>query len=247
MLDHWKHIISRMRALGLNQEQIRLIGQVDLPHSFQQEYRIRSLLKENSQKRRIDLQNSLLASDFIVLDTETTGFFPEKGDQVISLAAVKISHGKILPSVFFTYIKPSDEITIPQPVIELTKIDETVLYDAPSLEEVIKDFLDFVGHSLIVGFHISHDLLFLNHFLQEQYQMKMEQSGFELQKVLQAIVPENPFKDLDQALEYYAIPIYRRHHALDDSLMTAKLWIKILQECKKNGIVTLFDLYSKIT
>jgi len=246
MLDHWKHIISRMRAMGLDQEQIRSIGQADLPHSFQQEYRIRSLLKENSQRRRVYLQNSLIDSEYIVLDTETTGFNPEKGDQVISLAALKVSRGRILPTVFFTYIKPRNTIKIPQSVTELTKIDESVLFDAPPLEEVIKDFLDFIGHSLIVGFHISHDLLFLNYFLQKEYHTKMEQSGFEIQKVLKTLLPENSLKSLDQALEYYDIPIYRRHHALDDSIMTAKLWIKILQECKRNNIVTLFDLYSKI-
>ncbi|TCS83705.1 exonuclease domain-containing protein [Tepidibacillus fermentans] len=244
MEPNWKHFISRMLSLGLNREQIQIIGQTDLPFSLQQEHIIRSLLKEIRQKNEDSLRRDLSSIDYVVIDSETTGFFPDKGDEIISLSAVKITNGKISPTVFFTYLSPTHPI--PTKIRELTGIDEKVIAHAPKIEEVIQEFLTFIGQSWIVGFHINHDLTFLNDFLLKNYQSKIDRSVFEIQQVLQVVIPNHMLKSLDEALDYYSIPIYQRHHALDDSIMIANLWLKILEECKKKGIITLFDLYSRI-
>ncbi|MFV9511048.1 exonuclease domain-containing protein [Tepidibacillus sp. LV47] len=244
MESNWKHFISRMLSLGFNHEQIQMIGQTD-PSSLRQEHVIRSLLKEIPKKNEVILRRHLSSIDYVVIDSETTGFFPDKGDEIISLSAVKITKGKISPTVFFTYLSPTQPI--PKKIIELTGIDEKVIAHAPKIEDVIQEFLTFIGQSWIVGFHISHDLTFLNDFLQKNYQRTMDRSVFEIQKVLQVVIPGHLLKTLDDALDYYSIPIYQRHHALDDSIMTANLWLKILQDCEEQGIVTLFDLYSRIS
>ena len=47
---------------------------------------------------------------FIVLDTETTGFSPEKGDKVIEIGCVEIIDRKITNNSYHVYINPNREV-----------------------------------------------------------------------------------------------------------------------------------------
>ncbi|MGO4275200.1 3'-5' exonuclease, partial [Paenibacillus sp. TAF58] len=38
-----------------------------------------------------------------------------------------------------------------------------------------------------------------------------------------------------------------RHHALDDSLMTAQLWSRFMEEIKSRNVDTLGDLYALLS
>ncbi|MNN58926.1 hypothetical protein D3C81_1740030 [compost metagenome] len=65
--------------------------------------------------------------------------------------------------------------------------------------------------------------------------------------IARKLEPERNISSLDEWLEVYDIPRLRRHHALEDSKMTAGLWTAIITHLKEQGVITLGDLYSYLS
>ncbi|MNF11281.1 hypothetical protein D3C80_2124660 [compost metagenome] len=52
---------------------------------------------------------------------------------------------------------------------------------------------------------------------------------------------------LDELLQGCGIPITQRHHALQDSMMTARLWLNYMNRIIGRNITTLGDLYAYLS
>ena len=81
-----------------------------------------------------------MIQDYVCLDLETTGLDP-KTDKIIEIGAVKVRNGEIVDS-FQSFVNPGR--MLPAKIIELTGIHDEDLKDAPSIEEVLPLFLEFV-------------------------------------------------------------------------------------------------------
>ena len=95
-------------------------------------------------------------SDYTVVDIETTGIYGEC--EIIEVSALKY-RGEVLHDGFSTLIKPTQPIT---PFItNLTGITNEMVEDAPDIEDVMKDFYEFVGKDIIIGHNVHFDVNFL--------------------------------------------------------------------------------------
>ena len=65
--------------------------------------------------------------------------------------------------------------------------------------------------------------------------------------IAKCLMPKRQNYSLDSLLDEYEIEIDGRHHALQDSLMTAKLWSRFMEEIKSREIDTLGDLYALLS
>jgi DNA polymerase III subunit epsilon len=239
-LRFWQRAL-RMLSLGLPREHLSSIVE-DEQHFFQQEVWIRSLLKD-IQKKQIDINTRLENVIFIVVDTETTGFSPQHGDEIFAIAAAKTRNGRLKDS-YFSLIRPDKEI--PEHVSELTGIKTEDVQSAPRLKEEMNNFLTFIKDGIVIGYHIRHDLSFINHFLWTHYRRKWTARFLELQQILEMIHRNSMFPTLDEALNYYHIPCEKRHTADGDVQAMVQLWKMMLEELKNRGIETLFDLYETL-
>ena len=105
--------------------------------------------------------------NYIVLDTETTGFDPSK-NELIEIAAIKYeNYNKI--DEFQTLIKPNEPIS--SYIQHLTGITNEMVENAPNIEEVLPKFLDFVGNA--AHFCCSVLLLITMHILTLTFCMTM--------------------------------------------------------------------------
>ena len=95
--------------------------------------------------------------DYIVIDLETTGLDPER-DEIIEAAGIKYHRGKETAR-FSELIKPEQGISAF--ITELTGISEAMVKTARSEAEVLKDFRDFLGDSILVGHNVNFDINFL--------------------------------------------------------------------------------------
>ncbi|WCK53924.1 exonuclease domain-containing protein [Aneurinibacillus sp. Ricciae_BoGa-3] len=238
---NWKQFISRMLSLGLQRNQIPVGSEGSSPN-FHIEALIRSLMKE-ANKNQIKLSTPLQEIPFVILDTETTGFHPYHGDEIISLAAVKVIFGEMTTNVYQTLVKPST--SVPAHITELTGLSDISLQDAPRLRDVIHDILHFVSGGVIAGYHISHDITFLNAYLWYHHRTRITQRIIEIKNIVEKMW-ERTFTDLDETLDYFGIDKENRHTALGDAKMTGRLWLYVLEECRRKDINTLEDLYSKV-
>jgi DNA polymerase III subunit epsilon len=234
--------VSRMLSLGLPKEQLSVLSE-NKSRAFNQEAWIRSMLKE-TQRKRVNLDIPLEDVHFFVIDTETTGFYPQLGDEIIAMAAAKTINGTI-QDFYFSLIKPNGGI--PNQITKLTGITNKDVESAPSLASEITKLLAFLGNGVIIGYHISHDMIFINHFLWTQYRTKLTHRYLEMRAIVELLHGKGTFPTLDEALVYYSIQCEKRHTADGDVRAMTELWGYLLKELKNNSIETLYDLYNALS
>ena len=97
-------------------------------------------------------------TEFVVFDTETTGFNAAGGDQMIEIGAVKIKNGNVTDS-FDELIDPKRHI--PDHITELTNISDEMVKGKDDEETVTKKFLEWVGNAPMVAHNAKFDISFI--------------------------------------------------------------------------------------
>lgn len=210
------------------------------PQSAQQMAFIRSVMKEQRKNSMYDIPLQKLET--VVFDLETTGFSPYSGDEIISIGAVGMTGDLVLlQQSFYSLIRPDK--TIPDDVVRLTGIYNEEAANAPELITVLKDFLEFVNHRVLVVHGSGHDKHFLNSALWRTSKVNLSHRFIDCLILAQRLEPKRGSYDLDSLLAEYGIEVNGRHHALGDAGMTAQLWKCLLNETMRRDVNTLGDLY----
>jgi DNA polymerase III epsilon subunit family exonuclease len=173
-----------------------------------------------TKKIDIDWKNPTL----ICLDIEATGFQQDK-DDIIEVAAVKFNlDGEI--ERFSTLIHT--DLEIPFVVSELTNINNEMLVNAPQLETIKTEFLDFIGDYPIVGHNINFDINFLvaKGFPIEQ---NLRIDTFPLSQILIKQAASYSLETLSHHLTNHQ----PTHRALDDVLANIELLFELLKIWQK--------------
>jgi DNA polymerase-3 subunit epsilon len=198
--------------------------------------------KQQLSKRSTDWNRPLQTSRYVVFDTETTGFFPYNGDEIIAVGGVVIENGRICEEqTFHELVNPFR--SIPPAVTDITGINGRMVADKPGICAVINSFLDFIGDGILVAHNADFDMAFLNIKLNWYTQKEICNPVIDTYKLSRALLPELPSHDLDSLLRANQIPSQGRHTALGDSLMTARLFKNFLDELAERRIETLKQLY----
>lgn len=95
----------------------------------------------------------------IVLDTETTGLSPNKGDRIVEVGCVELVSRKPTGRHFHYYINP--ERDIPQEVVAVHGIDNEKVKDAPKFRDIAEEFWQFVEGAELVIHNAAFDMGFL--------------------------------------------------------------------------------------
>ncbi len=96
----------------------------------------------------------------IMLDTETTGLSPRRGDRMVEIGAIKVSQRKIQKEyVFHRYINPGR--SIPEDVVRIHGISDADVKDKPVFADIADEFLAFIKDATLVIHNASFDLGFL--------------------------------------------------------------------------------------
>ncbi len=198
--------------------------------------------KTQQLKNRKDWNQPLKDCRYILFDTETTGFYPYQGDEIISIGAVVVENGQICKDQYFHQLV-NPYRTIPPVVVELTGISDEMVADKPGICAVLNDFMDFIGDSVLVAHNADFDLAFLNIKLNWYTQTEIYNPVLDTFKLSQALYPELLSHDLDTVLSHHKIPCVDRHTSLGDSLMTAEVFLNILSKLEEKQIDTLKQVY----
>lgn len=99
----------------------------------------------------------------IVLDTETTGLDPARGDRLVEIGCVEIINRFLTGRVFHRYVNPQRPMS-PE-AFAVHGLSDAFLSDKPVFKDVAEEFLDFIGEDTIVAHNASFDANFLNHEL----------------------------------------------------------------------------------
>ncbi|QHT62010.1 3'-5' exonuclease [Paenibacillus lycopersici] len=205
---------------------------------------IRSISKE--QRKDSIMDQPLSEMEVVVFDLETTGFYPANGDEIISFGAVMLKGGQLLEErTFYSLVNPKR--SVPRPISELTGITNEMVRDAPELMQVLHDFMAFVGKRLLIAHASGHDKQFLNSALWRTSKVNLTHRVLDTIMVAKWLDSGRASYHLDDLLEQSGIVIGQRHHALEDAVMTARLWLHYLKRMLERNVVTLGDLYAYLS
>lgn len=178
---------------------------------------------------------------FAVVDLETTGFYHNMGDEIISIGAVIIEDGRIRKDkTFHELVDP--HCRVPDEVQQLTGIQQEMLAGCPSFFEVLQPFLKFVDGSVIVGHNVVFDLGFINPKLKKYCHIKINNHTIDTITLARFLGIQSRGFSLDDLLAFYGIESVGRHTALGDALMTAEVFIRLISALKNHSIYTLLGL-----
>lgn len=185
----------------------------------------------------VDLDRKLSDLAYTVFDTETTGLEPSNGDEIIQIGAVRIVNNRMLRQEIFNQLV-DPEMPIKPEGIPIHGITDDMVRGQPTIDQVLPAFHEFCEDTVIIAHNAAFDMRFL--------QLKEEQAGVRFAQpvldtlLLSAVVhPNQESHKLDAILERLGISIETRHNALDDSLATAEVFIKLVPLLADKGIVTL--------
>ena len=172
-------------------------------------------------------QQGRRADTVIVLDFETTGLSPDRGDRAIEIGAVRIEKGHITDR-FQRLMNPGMRINA---FIErYTGITNGMVRDAPRCERVMSDFSEFIEDFDLVAHNASFDSRFLDaefRRIRTQYPGDFACSL----RVSRRLYPEAPCHKLGTLVEFRQLPTCGSfHRALADAEMTAHLWLGMLDD-----------------
>ncbi len=230
------------QLLGGNYE--RDVSSIGANTSFQSQAQWRANLRELRQHVRYD--EPLINSEYVVIDTETTGFHPSE-DQVLSIAAVVLDIGvHDLRTVFQTYVALRSGSVIPKTVQELTGITPEMLATAPEISDALMQFLRFIGDRIIVAHHAGFDIRFINIALRKAFGIELDHIVLDTGKIAMILHSFDQYPSLDALIAWYDISSSDRHSAQGDARMTAEIfWVELVQ-LSHLGIHTLGDLWERL-
>lgn len=180
-----------------------------------------------------------LDSGYVVFDIETTGLSP-KFCKIIEIGAVKIENGEVVDT-FSHFINP--EIPIPYNITKLTSITDDMVMDAPVIEVILPQFLEFVGDSVLVAHNAGFDTGFIKKFAKDMG-LTVDNSIVDTMTLGHILCPELGKFTLDRICKHLGIKLENHHRAVDDAAATADIFKRFLSMLKEKGVSNLDDLNS---
>ncbi len=172
-----------------------------------------------------------LADEYICFDCETTGLNPEI-DDIVSIGAVLIKDNIIVSSKrFVRYVKPKS-CNLSENSIKVHHIRECDLEDALDIEDVVLEFIDFIGNRTLVGYFLDFDIRMVNKYIKPKIGINLPNKTIEVSAVYHdfkiELIPQG-FIDLrfNTILEELDIPSFGVHDSFNDALMTAMIFLKL--------------------
>lgn len=164
----------------------------------------------------------------IVLDTETTGLDPRKGDRLIEIGCIELVGHIPTGREFHCFINP--ERAVPAEAEAVHGISTAFLLDKPLFAEVAADFIEFIAGDTLVIHNAVFDVGFLNAELE-----RIKGPAIAMSRVVDTLQlarrkhPAGP-NSLDALCKRYGIDNSKRikHGALMDSLLLAEVYVELL-------------------
>jgi DNA polymerase-3 subunit epsilon len=220
------------------------IGAAQGGQSQQQVAYLRQLQREMRVEETLNIP--LTELNVIVFDIETTGFYPEQGDQIISIGAIKVKGDEIKEDETF-YSPVKSEKKLSEEISQLTGLYDKQLQSAPPLSEVLFQFFQFAQDYTLVAHHANHEKIFLQHASWKLYRAPFKHRLVDMSFLYRIAEPEVKLITLEECCEHNGMLVNGRHHALSDAKLTAQLWSIYVNKLHQKGCESLNDLYERYT
>ena len=187
---------------------------------------------------------NLISDEFVVFDTETTGFYVGH-DQMIEIGAVKIKEGKVTER-FDELINPNRPL--PMKIVELTCITDEMLKDKDSEENVTRRFLDWAGNCPMVAHNAKFDIGFVGAACKKYGFSEFTTTVVDTMSVARMLYPEWSNHKLSTLVKKLNVEWNEdEHHRADyDAEGTANCFYKMCKTLYDRNIETTSDISTTV-
>lgn len=200
-------------------------------------YGVEAYLVDDLKDVITNSRNQSLSDTYVVFDLETTGFSAEK-NRIIEIGAVKVEAGQITER-FSSFVNP--EVPIPFQIEQLTSIKDDMVLDAPKIEEILPEFLQFCEGAIMVAHNADFDMGFINKNCERQ-NLPCSFTVIDTVALARILLPQlNRFK-LDTVAKALGVSLAHHHRAVDDAACTAEIFVKFIKMLRERGMETLDDV-----
>jgi DNA polymerase-3 subunit epsilon len=164
----------------------------------------------------------------IVLDTETTGLDPLRGDRLVEIGCVELINHMPTGQVYHCYINPEREM--PEEAFNVHGLSTAFLSDKPLFHVIVDDFLAFIGDAPLIIHNASFDIGFINAELSRIARAAVARERLVDTLLLARRKHPGVSNRLDDLCSRYAIDNSRRtkHGALLDAELLAEVYIDLI-------------------
>ena len=177
---------------------------------------------------------------FLCFDFEMTGLEPLR-DSIIEIGAVPLFGTEFDGEVFFTPVQPMTFVSTQSKKVHGLDGDE--LWMAPTAEVALSEFIQLAQGRILMGQNPAVDLAFLWYNAKNIGFSPPTDWAIDISKVFSKIFPSHKHLNLSSMAERVGITTRRwKHNALDDALLVAQIFQKVVPTLSRHGIRTLREL-----
>ncbi len=210
---------------------------LDKGDSFKILYGVEGYLVDDLKQLVENPKGQDFSGSFVVFDIETTGFSAEK-NKIIEIGAVKVMDGAIVDR-FSTFVNP--DVPIPFEIEKLTGINDSMVLPYPGIREILPQFLEFCGDSVLVAHNAGFDVGFIAHNAKEQG-IPFEPTVLDTVALARHLLPNLNRYKLDTVAKALGVSLENHHRAVDDAGATAEIFVAFVEMLRKMEIETLDQL-----
>jgi DNA polymerase III subunit epsilon len=174
---------------------------------------------------------------YTVFDTETTGLEPTRGDEIISVGAVRVVNGRLLRhETFERLVDP--ERRVPASSTAVHGITSSMLAGQPTIDTVLPAFARYAADTVLVGHNVGFDMQFLR-LKEARTGVRFTQPVLDTLLLDAAIHPDHDDHSLEAIAERLGVDVLGRHTALGDALVTGEVFLGLMTLLQQRGVSTL--------
>ena len=172
---------------------------------------------------------------YVVVDVETSGLNLAR-DRLIAIGAVAVEGGRIVFGDSFEVILQQRTVSSKENIL-IHGIGGTAQEGGLPPVDALLAFLEFLGKSPLVAFHVTFDQTMIRRAFEEYLGLDFRHPWVDLAYLAPALHPSlaRRHQSLDDWMGHFSIRNYARHSALADAVSTAQLLQVLLPVARKHN------------
>lgn len=180
--------------------------------------------------------------DYVVIDLETTSRIISN-TEIVEISALKVIGGNT-SETYSTLVKP--DYSIPYSATAINHIDNSMVSNAPSIADVIDEFLQFIGDSILIGHNITtFDTNILYDRIYDLRGIEFNNDYIDTLYMARRCLPELENHKLESVSKYFGIDVSGEHRALNDCFIDNNCY-KRMRDIYESGNIDIIPHKKRI-
>ena len=168
--------------------------------------------------------------EYVAFDLETTGLY--RHDTIIEIGAVLMKQGQELDR-FQTFVNPKQKLH--PKIVELTGITDDMLKGAPTIDQILPKFLEFVGDRVLVAHNADFDANFIRRACVD-LGLTWDKTFVDTLTISQCLLNGMQKYTLDVVAKKFDLADFNHHRAGDDALVCGRIAGRLFEMLAKRGV-----------